>query len=73
MVNFLSFHNPNPGALFLFEIVSRQLARLNLSIERGELLFGHFLERSGSLGCCHTRNSRAGDTLLRGVELDHDF
>jgi hypothetical protein len=48
MVNFLSFHNPNPGAFFLFEIVSGQLAGLNLSIERGDLLFGHFLSRSES-------------------------
>jgi hypothetical protein len=23
MVNFLSFHNPNPGAFFFFEIVTR--------------------------------------------------
>src|SRR4051812_35494266 len=48
MVNFLSFHNPNPGAFFLFEIVSGQFAGLNLAIERGDLLFGHFLTRSGS-------------------------
>src|SRR5262245_30161166 len=48
MVNFLSFHNPNPGAFFLFEIVSGQLAGLNLSIERGDLLFGHFLTSSRS-------------------------
>jgi hypothetical protein len=48
MVNFLSFHNPNPGAFFLFEIVSGQLAGLNLSVERGDLLFGHFLTNSRS-------------------------
>jgi hypothetical protein len=43
MVNFLSFHNPNPGAFFLFEIVSGNLAGVNVSVERGDLLFGHFL------------------------------
>jgi hypothetical protein len=48
MVNFLSFHNPNPGAFFLFEIVSGQLAGLHRPIERGDLLFGHFLTRSRS-------------------------
>lgn len=48
MVNFLSFHNPDPGAFFLFEIVSGQLAGLDLPVERGELLFGHFLSKSGS-------------------------
>jgi hypothetical protein len=48
MVNFLSFHNPNPGAFFLFEIVSGKVAALNLTVERGDLLFGHFLTRSGS-------------------------
>jgi len=43
MVNFLGFHNPDPGVFFLFQIVSGQLAGPNLSIERGDLLFGHFL------------------------------
>src|SRR5215831_10770510 len=37
MVNFLSFHNPNPGAFFLFEIVSGPLAGVNLAMERGDL------------------------------------
>jgi hypothetical protein len=48
MANFLSFHNPNPGAFFLFEIVSGKIAALNLTIERGDLLFGHFLTSSAS-------------------------
>jgi hypothetical protein len=48
MVNFLSFHHPNPGAFFLFEIVSGQLAGLNLMVERGDLLFGHFLTSQSS-------------------------
>src|SRR5439155_25957570 len=43
MVNFLGFHDPDPGAFFLFQIVSGQLAAPNLSVERGDLLFGHFL------------------------------
>jgi hypothetical protein len=43
MVNFLGFHNPDPGAFFLFQIVSGRLAGPNLSVERGDLLFGHFL------------------------------
>src|SRR2546425_6833202 len=43
MVNFLGFHNPDPGVFFLFQIVSGRLAGLNLSVERGDLLFGHFL------------------------------
>jgi hypothetical protein len=42
MVNFLGFHNPDPGAFFLFEIAS------GTSIQRGDLLFGHFLTSSGS-------------------------
>jgi hypothetical protein len=46
-VNFLSFHNPNPGAFFLFEIVSGKVAALDLTIERGDFLFGHFLEGNG--------------------------
>ena len=47
-VNFVSFHNPNPGAFFLFEIVSGKMAAIDLAVERGDLLFGHFLTRSGS-------------------------
>ncbi|HSF34101.1 MAG TPA: hypothetical protein VLK82_27055 [Candidatus Tectomicrobia bacterium] len=56
MVNFLSFHNPNPGAFFLFEIVSGQLAGLNLAVERGDLLFGHFLTSRGSRLVLNTSN-----------------
>ena len=56
MVNFLSFHNPNPGAFFLFEIVSGKVAALNLTIERGDLLFGHFLTSSGSRLVLNTSN-----------------
>jgi hypothetical protein len=48
MVNFESFRDPNDGAFFLFEIVSGQLGGLNPSIERGDLLFGHFLASDGS-------------------------
>jgi hypothetical protein len=48
MVNFLSFHNPNPGAFFLFEIASGKVAALSSTIERGDLLFGHFLTSSAS-------------------------
>ncbi len=43
MVNFLGFHNPDSGVFFLFQIVSGRLSGLNLSVERGDLLFGHFL------------------------------
>ena len=43
MVNFLGFDNPDPGVFFLFQIVSGRLGRPNLSVERGDLLFGHFL------------------------------
>jgi hypothetical protein len=56
MVNFLGFHNPNPGAFFLFEIVSGQLAGLNLTVERGDLLFGHFLSRSRERLVLNTSN-----------------
>jgi hypothetical protein len=48
MVNFESFRDPNDGAFFLFEIVSGQPTGLNNAIERGDLLFGHFLARDGS-------------------------
>ncbi|MCI0570060.1 MAG: hypothetical protein L0Y66_04850, partial [Myxococcaceae bacterium] len=48
MVNFLGFHNPDPGAFFLFEIASGRLAAPDFSIERGDLLFGHFLTGAGS-------------------------
>ncbi len=56
MVNFLGFHNPNPGAFFLFEIVSGQLSGLNLPVERGDLLFGHFLTKRGSRLVINTTN-----------------
>lgn len=43
MVNFVGFHNPDPGAFFIFEIVSGGGAPPSTSaIERGDLLFGHF-------------------------------
>jgi hypothetical protein len=46
MVNFGGFHNPASGAFFIFEIVSTA-ANASLpapAIERGDLVFGHFLE-----------------------------
>jgi hypothetical protein len=43
MVNFLGFGNPDPGVFFLFQIVSGRLLTPDLSIDRGDLLFGHFL------------------------------
>jgi hypothetical protein len=43
MVNFLGFHNPDPGVFFLFQIVSGRLSGPSISVERGDLLFGHFL------------------------------
>jgi len=48
MVNFLSFRDSGDGAFFLFEIVSGQPKTLNHPIEKGDLLFGHFLKSSGS-------------------------
>jgi len=43
MVNFVGFHNPDPGAFFIFEIVSAGgTPPSNLSIQRGDMLFGHF-------------------------------
>jgi len=47
-VNFLGFHNPGPGVFFLFEIVPGKLPGPNIAIERGDLLFGHFLTGDGS-------------------------
>jgi hypothetical protein len=41
MVNFVGFHNPDPGAFFIFEIVSSATPS-TLTIQRGDLLFGHF-------------------------------
>jgi hypothetical protein len=48
MVNFLGFGNPDPGVFFLFQIVSGRLLGPNLSVERGDLLFGHFLTANDS-------------------------
>lgn len=44
MVNFVGFHNPAPGAFFIFEIASTAggVPPSSLAIERGDLLFGHF-------------------------------
>ena len=43
MVNFVGFHNPGPGAFFIFEIASSGgAAPSNPAIQRGDLLFGHF-------------------------------
>ena len=48
MVNFVGFHNPEAGAFFLFEIVSGSgAASAQISIERGDLLFGHFTTATG--------------------------
>ena len=46
MVNFLGFHDPNPGAFFLFEIATGNME--GATADRGDLLFGHFLTASGS-------------------------
>jgi len=44
MVNFVGFHKPASGAFFVFEIVSTAGSApvSTLTIERGDLLFGHF-------------------------------
>jgi hypothetical protein len=44
MVNFVGFHNPDAGAFFVFEVVSGAVGVLpsTLTIQRGDLLFGHF-------------------------------
>ncbi len=49
MVNFVGFHNPAPGAFFIFEIVSTAAAASSagLTIARGDLVFGHFTTASG--------------------------
>ena len=45
MVNFVGFHNPNAGAFFIFEIVSASSS--TLTIQRGDLVFGHFTTATG--------------------------
>ena len=48
MVNFVGFHNPDPGAFFFFEIVSNDgSSPPGLRIARGDLLFGHFTATAG--------------------------
>jgi hypothetical protein len=43
MVNFVGFHNPDPGAFFIFEIASSDsIPPSGIAIQRGDLLFGHF-------------------------------
>jgi hypothetical protein len=44
MVNFVGFHNPDPGAFFVFEIASGSVgaSASPVIIQRGDLLFGHF-------------------------------
>lgn len=43
MVNFVGSHNPDRGAFFIFEIVSSDgVPPSTLTIQRGDLLFGHF-------------------------------
>jgi hypothetical protein len=39
IVDFVGFHSPNAGALFIFEIASA--ASPSLTLQRGDLLFGH--------------------------------
>ena len=53
MVNFVGYHNPDPGAFFVFEIVSGTVRPATggggrgtatpIAIERGDLVFGHFM------------------------------
>jgi hypothetical protein len=40
MVNFIGFHNADMAEFFFFEIVSS--APPSITIQRGDLLFGHF-------------------------------
>jgi hypothetical protein len=49
MVNFVGFHNPGPGAFFVFEIASGALTGplSDLSLQRGDLVFGHFTTATG--------------------------
>ena len=49
VVNFVGFHNPDPGAFFIFEIVSTTAASPStFKIDRGDLLFGHFATATSS-------------------------
>jgi len=65
MVNFESFRDPNSGAFFVFEIVSGQPAGLNHAIDRGDLLFGHFLAPDGA----HLTSNTNG-LLLEAIAWD---
>ena len=49
VVNFVGFHNPDPGAFFIFETVSTTAASPStFKIDRGDLLFGHFATANNS-------------------------
>ena len=49
MVNFVGFHNPDPGAFFIFEIASSAgIPSSTLKIKRGDLFFGHFTTATNS-------------------------
>ena len=49
VVNFVGFHNPDPGAFFIFETVSTTAASPStFKIDRGDLLFGHFATATNS-------------------------
>jgi hypothetical protein len=49
VVNFVGFHNPDPGAFFIFEIASSGgTPSSTFKIERGDLLFGHFATATDS-------------------------
>src|SRR6266496_5682297 len=49
MVNFVGAHNPDAGAFFIFEIVSLagSASPSRLTIQRGDMLFGHFTVATG--------------------------
>ena len=56
IVNFVGFHNPDPGAFFFFEIVSsKEVSPSTFRIERGDLLFGHFATASAAVSLFPTR------------------
>jgi hypothetical protein len=49
VVNFVGFHNPDPGGFFIFEIVSTTAASpATFKIDRGDLLFGHLATATSS-------------------------